>query len=56
MGDRYVKSDETKMILFVDAIGLYGHSMSRPSPYDETNFDRNVKLDIVINYPDDNVI
>ena len=35
MGDRYVKSDETKKILYMDAANLYGHSMSQPLPYDE---------------------
>ena len=28
MGDRYVKSDENKKILYIDANNLYGHSMS----------------------------
>ena len=28
MGDRYVRSDENKKILYVDANNLYGHSMS----------------------------
>ena len=36
MGDRYVKSDETKNKLYMDATNLYGHSMSQPSPCDET--------------------
>ena len=35
MGDRYVKSDENKKILYVDATILYGHPMSQMSPYDE---------------------
>ena len=35
LGDRYVKSDETKKILYMDATNLYGHSMSQPLPYDE---------------------
>ena len=29
VGDRYVKSDENKQILYVDAKNLYGHSMSQ---------------------------
>ena len=29
MGDRYVKSDENKKILYMDATNLYGHSMSQ---------------------------
>ena len=35
MGDRYVKSDVNKKILFFDAINVYGHSMSQPLPFDE---------------------
>ena len=35
MGDRYVKSDEKKKILYFDADNLYGHSMNQPLPYDE---------------------
>ena len=35
MGDRYVKSDENKKILYMDATNLYGHSMSQMLPYDE---------------------
>ena len=33
--NRYVKSDENKKILYVEANILYGHSMSQPLPYDE---------------------
>ena len=43
MGDRYVKSDEIKKILYADANNLYGHSMSETLPYDESKFDKNVK-------------
>ena len=35
MGDRYVKSDENKKILYIDATNLYGHSMSQMLTYDE---------------------
>ena len=34
MSDRYVKSDENKKILYMDATNLYGHSMSQMLPYD----------------------
>ena len=34
MGDRYVKSDDLKKILYIDATNLYGHSMSQFLPYD----------------------
>ena len=36
MGDRYVKSDEIKKIIYMDATNLYGHSMNQMLPYDET--------------------
>ena len=36
MGDRYVKSDENKKILYMDATNLYGHSMSQLLPYDKS--------------------
>ena len=35
MGDRYVKPDENKKILYLDATILYGRSMSQILPYDE---------------------
>ena len=35
MGDWYVKSDDNKKILYIDANILYGHSMSQPLPYDD---------------------
>ena len=34
--DRYVKSDEDKNILCIDATSWYGHSMSQPSLNDKT--------------------
>ena len=40
MGDRYVKSDENKKILYMDATNLYGHSMSQVLPFDETKFEK----------------
>ena len=42
MGDRYVKSDDSKKILYIDANNLYGWAMSENLPYDEIKFDRNV--------------
>ena len=35
MGDRYVKSDEKKMIFYKDATRFNGLSMSQPLPFDE---------------------
>ena len=55
MGDRYVKQDENKKILNIDAINLSGHSVSQHLPYDESKLDRNVCLDI-LNAPDDSDI
>ena len=37
----------------IDAKNLYGPSMSQPSPNDEMNFDRNVKLEDKLNNFDD---
>ena len=56
MGNRYVKSDENKKILFADANILYGHSMSQTLPYVEMKFDKNVKLEEILITPDDNDI
>ena len=53
MGDRYIKSDKNKKILYIDANNLYGHSMSRYLPYDEIKFDNNIKLEDILNTPDD---
>ena len=53
MGDRYVQSDENKKILYVDANNFNGHSMSQPLPFDELKFDKNVKLEDILNTPDD---
>ena len=54
MGDRYVKSDENKKILYIDTNNLYGHSVNQPLPYDEIQFDNNVILEDILNTPDDN--
>ena len=56
MGDRFVKSDDNKKILYIDANNLYGHSISEPLPYDEIRFGRNVKIEDIINTPDDSDI
>ena len=45
-----------KKILYVDANNLYGHSMSQSLPCDETNFDRNVKLEEILKTPSDSDI
>ena len=56
MGDRYIKSDDNKKILYLDANKLHGHSMSEPLPYDEIKFDNNVNLEDILNTPDDSDI
>ena len=56
MGDRYVKPDENKKILYIDAINLYGHSVSQMLPYDEIKFEKSFCLDEILNTPDDNEI
>ena len=56
MGDRYIKSDENKKILYIDANNLSGHSMSEPLPYDEIKFDQNINLEDILNTPDDSDI
>ena len=52
MWDQYVKSDELKKIIYIDANNLYGHSMSQPLPYDESKFERLVCLNEILNTPD----
>ena len=58
MGERYVKADENKKIWYIDATNLYGHSMIKPLPYDETEMwhgypDLYVSiLDEILNTPD----
>ena len=56
MGGRYIKSDVNKKILYIDAKNLYGHSMSQPLSFDEIKFDNNVKLEDLLNTPDDSDI
>ena len=56
MGDRYVKSDDNKKIIFMDATNLYGHSMSQLLPYDEIKFEKDICLGEILNTPDDNKI
>ena len=59
MGDRYVKSDENKKILYMDATILYGHSMSQMLPHDEIEMWHGDSdkywnwLDETLNTPDD---
>ena len=52
MSDRYVKSNDDKKILYADANNLYGHSVSQPLAFDEIKFDKNVKLEDILNTHD----
>ena len=56
MGERYVRSDDNKKVLYFDANNLYGDSMSQSLPYDEVKCDNNIKLEDILNTPDDNDI
>ena len=56
MGDRYVKSNANKKVLYVDANNLYGWAMSEYLPWDEYKLDRTVKLEDLLNTPDDSDI
>ena len=56
MGDRYIKSDDNKKILYIDANKIYGHSMSQYLPYDEIKIDDNVELEGILNTPGDSDI
>ena len=57
MGDRYVKSDKNKNIIYFDATNLYGFAMSKPLPYDDIKFEtEKVCLEEILNTPDDSDI
>ena len=49
--DTYVKPDENKKILDIDATNLYGWALSEPVPYDEIETIKNVKLVDILNTP-----
>ena len=40
----------------MDANNLYGHSMSQPLPFNEIKFERNIRLNEILNTPVDNDI
>ena len=56
MGDRHIKSDKNKKILYIDANNLYGWAMSESLPYDEIKLDNNVNLEDILNNRDDSDI
>ena len=55
-GDRFVKSDENKKVLYIDANNLYGWALSQSLPCDEFKYDKNVKLEGLLYTPDDSDI
>ena len=56
MSDRYVKSNDSEKLLYIDAINLYGHSMSQPLAYDENKFERNICSNEILNTSDNSDI
>ena len=59
MGDKFVKSDEKKELIYLEATNLFGHSKSQPLPFDEIetwpghlDFYMN-KFKKILNTPDD---
>ena len=60
MGDKYVISDDSKTIIYIDATNLYGHSMSQMLLYDEIEMWHGHpdlymnELEEISNNPDDN--
>ena len=55
MGDRYVKSDDYKKILYIDANNLYGYAMSQSLPYKDLKFD-SIDIETILSTPDDSEI
>ena len=55
-GDRHLKSDKNKKILYLDANNLYGWAMSQFLLSDEIEFDKDVKLEDKLITPDDSDI
>ena len=57
MGDRFVKSDKNKNIIYIDCTYSYGYSMSQSLHYDDIEFEtENVGLEEILNTPDDSDI
>ena len=53
MGERCVKSDENKKLLYIDANNLHGWAMSQYLPYDGIIFVDNVNLEDILDTSDD---
>ena len=53
LGDRYVISDDKKVIFFIDANNLCATVLIQSLHFDEINFDKNGKLKDILNTEDD---
>ena len=49
MGERYVNTDDFIERMYFDSNKLYEQSMSQSFPYDEKKFEKNVKLEDLLN-------
>ena len=56
MGDRCIKPDKDRKILYFDANNWSLYSLSESLPYDEIKFDENVILEDISNTPDNSHI
>ena len=56
MGNRYVKYDDHKKILYIDANNLYGYAMSQSLPYQDLKFDPSTDIETILSAPDDSEI
>ena len=56
MGDRSIKSDDSKKMLYNGDNNLYGDSMSQMLLYDELLFDVKIKLEDILYTPGDSDI
>ena len=56
MGNRYVKSDYHKKILYIEANNLYGYAMSQSLPYEDLKFDPSTDIETILSTPDDSEI
>ena len=56
MGDRYVKSDDHKKILYIDANNLYGYAMSQSLTYQDLKFDSSIDIETILSTPHDSEI
>ena len=56
MGNRYVKSDDHKKILYIDANNSYGYAMSQSLPYQDLKFDSSTDIETILSTPDNSEI